>query len=161
MYSIDMDGLSAGAVAQTFNTENGQTYTVTFWLAANTGGPPTIKSLKVGADGTTQNYTFNDTGDSNANMGWVLETFNFTANSISSTLTFTSLDTPTGTTAMGCISQVCFGPVIDNVSLSVSAVPQPAALPIVLIAGLGLVLFRGVRWLNANKGDGPSARSVL
>src|ERR1017187_5411844 len=36
--SIDMDGSTKGAIAQTFDTVNGQTYMVTFWLAGNYGG---------------------------------------------------------------------------------------------------------------------------
>src|ERR1035441_4048284 len=38
--SIDMDGSTKGAIAQTFDTVNGQTYMVTFWLAGNYGGAP-------------------------------------------------------------------------------------------------------------------------
>ena len=134
--SIDMDGSTKGAIAQTFDTVNGQTYIVTFWLAGNPGGAPAVKSLQVGAGASTQTYLFDTTSYSFTNMGWAQETFNFTANSASSTLTFASVDT-------GC--EFCaWGPVIDNVSVSAetSSAPEPASLTMFLIACVGLALFR-------------------
>jgi hypothetical protein len=64
------------------------------------------------------------------------ETFNFTANSASSTLTFASVDT-------GC-DHCAWGPVIDNVSVSAetSSVPEPASSTMFSIACVGLALFR-------------------
>ena len=108
--SIDMSGVTAGAIAQTFPTTAGQTYTVKFDMSGNPGyGTGTgVKQMTVAVNngaGTSQTYEFDTTGKSLSNMGWVEKTFTFTASSATTTLTFTSL------------TNSAYGPALDNVRL--------------------------------------------
>jgi choice-of-anchor C domain-containing protein len=125
--SIDLDGLSAGTLAQTFDTSPGLTYSVAFDLAANFYAGQIIKTLMVGAPGFTQTYTFSSTGRTAVNMGWQTNTFQFVAAGSSSTLSFASLD----------VSNSAFGPALDNVRVNAvgAAVPESSTW---LIVGLGL-----------------------
>jgi choice-of-anchor C domain-containing protein len=105
--SIDMSGQDAGTISQTFDTTIGNTYTVSFALAGNPAGPPTIKTLDVIATGgTAANYTFDTTGSDLTNMNWTTAEYTFLATSASTTLSFIS-------TTAGA-----FGPAIDNVVVS-------------------------------------------
>src|SRR5207244_8975944 len=49
--SIDLNGNETGAISQTLTTTIGNTYVVTFDLSGNPDGPPTAKTLTVGATG--------------------------------------------------------------------------------------------------------------
>uniref|UniRef100_A0A7C4KIK9 Choice-of-anchor C family protein n=1 Tax=Anaerolinea thermolimosa TaxID=229919 RepID=A0A7C4KIK9_9CHLR len=117
--SIDLSGNigSAGAIQQTFATSAGATYYITFSLAGNPSGSPTIKTVQVSASPcagcSPQNFTFDTTGRSLASMGWVDATYSFLATGASTTITFTSLDS-TG-----------YGPAIDNVRASYTPPPPP------------------------------------
>lgn len=106
--SLDMTGSNGqpGAVSQTFVTVAGHNYVVTFDLAGNPFCGNPVKNLRVDAGGEPVNYTFDTTGKTLANMGWITETFEFTATGSSTTLTFASLD-----------SGFC-GPALDNVVVS-------------------------------------------
>ncbi|CAL9415489.1 hypothetical protein SUDANB171_01739 [Streptomyces sp. enrichment culture] len=105
--SLDLSGRAAGAVAQTFTTVPGTTYTVTYALAGNTAGAPTVKTGKVLVDGQNfQDFSFDITGKSRTDMGYVYRQFTFVATAGSTTLTFVS----TTDTAMG--------PVIDDVTVT-------------------------------------------
>ena len=132
-HSIDLDGNTQGGIAQTFDTIAGQMYLVTFALAGNAGGAPTIKALNVSAAANSQNYTFDITGHNFANMGWTTETFQFTATGTSTTLTFTSLDD----TSTGC----CNGPALDAVTVTplAAGVPEPGSLGLLTAGGLAMV----------------------
>ncbi|MBC7521213.1 MAG: choice-of-anchor C family protein [Sandarakinorhabdus sp.] len=125
--SIDLTASTAGSISQDIATVIGTTYTVRFDLSGNpdTGGLGLLtKSLDVSVNGNnTANYTFDTTGKSNANMGWVGKSYVFVADSTVSTLQFTSL------------SGDFRGPAIDNISI---AVPE-ASTWAMLIAGFGLV----------------------
>jgi len=125
--SIDLDGLSAGTLAQTFDTILGTTYKVSFDLAANFYAGQTIKSVLVTAPGFSQTYTFNSTGRTALNMGWQTNTFQFVAAGSSSTLSFASQDVATS----------AFGPALDNVTVNAvgAAVPEPSTW---LLAGISL-----------------------
>jgi choice-of-anchor C domain-containing protein len=106
-FSLDLVGNSGiGGVSQTFNTTPGVTYTVSFDMAGNFGGPPTIKPLTVTVDGVTQNYTFDTTGATGADMGWTTHSFTFVATSTSATINFVS-DIGSGNA----------GAALDNVSI--------------------------------------------
>lgn len=104
--SIDMSGNGAGAISQTFDTIAGHPYKVTFDMAGNPGGGPTVKTMTVDAGGAPTSYSFNITGKTTAAMGWTQKRFDFTATGSTTTLTFTSL---VNTTA---------GPALDNVDIT-------------------------------------------
>lgn len=103
--SLDLTGSNGqpGAVSQTFATVAGHTYDVTFDLAGNPAGLPTIKTLNVDAGGTPTSYTFDTTGHTLTSMGWEPTTYIFAATSSSTTITFRSLDSG------------FYGPALDNV----------------------------------------------
>jgi choice-of-anchor C domain-containing protein len=132
--SIDMDGNSQGTIAQqTLSTVAGQTYLVSFDLAGNTDGGPTVKTIGVtiGTSGL-QTFTFDTTGKSHGNMGWITESFLYTATG-ASTITFQSLTVGPG---------AYYGPALDNVS--VTAVPEAStwAMMILGFMGVGFVAYR-------------------
>lgn len=112
-YSIDLDGNTPGAIAQTFATAAGTNYTVTFDMAGNTGGGSGVKSMRVSAAGSSQDFTFDTTGKSPSNMGWTTKTFVFTATVASTTLEFASLGSA-GSNA---------GPALDNVRVTTGGTP--------------------------------------
>jgi choice-of-anchor C domain-containing protein len=105
--SLDLEGSAfplAGAVTQTFSTLPLFKYRVTYQLAGNPASGPTIKTGQVIAgDSVIQSFSFDVTGKSITNMGYVGKTTHFIATNLSTTLTFRS------TTGSG------FGPVIDKV----------------------------------------------
>jgi choice-of-anchor C domain-containing protein len=121
--SIDLAGNGPGSISQTFDTVAGKTYKVSFAMAGNTDGSPTVKTLLVSGD-ASQNFSFDTTGASRSDMGWVTKTFTFIANGKSSTLTFAAGDSGP------------YGAALDNVA--VSAVPEPAAWAL-MITGFGMV----------------------
>ncbi len=105
--SVDLNGITAGTLSQTFTTEPGTKYTVTYSLAGNPGGPPTVKTGEARIDGQNfQDFTFNTAGKTFTTMGYVTRQFTFVANRTSTKLTFASTSGPTP-----------FGPVIDNVKV--------------------------------------------
>ncbi|MCG3137372.1 MAG: hypothetical protein HJJLKODD_01216 [Phycisphaerae bacterium] len=110
---IDLDGTPGnGGIAQTIATVPGATYTLFFNLGGNTNGGPTIKKLQVAAAGQTQDYSFDITGHSATDPGWITQAFEFVAAGEAATIEFYSLDEP-GT----------YGPVIDQVIVTG---PQPS-----------------------------------
>jgi choice-of-anchor C domain-containing protein len=118
-HSIDLDGSAPsaetppydrGGVAQTFATTPGKTYRVTFDMAGNPFHGPIRKPMRVSAANQHMDFTFDITGKNTRNMGWVSETWTFTANSKSTTLEFRSLTVSPGTG---------WGAVIDNVSVTI------------------------------------------
>jgi choice-of-anchor C domain-containing protein len=127
--SLDMDGGSTGAISQTFTTVIGQAYTVGFDFAGNPTGD--VKSMGVQATGTAQQiFAFDTAGHGTSAMGWVHESYGFTATSQLTALTFTSL------------SDGASGPALDNVSITsgagAGAVPEPATW-MMLMSGFGIV----------------------
>ena len=79
--SLDLQGLASGGIQQTFNTTIGETYRVTFDLAGNPFGGSAIKEMRVSAGGSSADFSFDITGKSNSNMGWLSKSWDFTANS--------------------------------------------------------------------------------
>jgi choice-of-anchor C domain-containing protein len=112
--SLDLSAAAAGGISQTFDTIVGLVYNVAFSLAGNPVVGPTIKTLTVSAAGVSNNYTFDTTGRTTSDMGWELRNFIFTAVGTSTTLAFTST------------TNSAAGPALDNVSVSVTAIPEPA-----------------------------------
>ena len=133
--SLDLSGMEAGRIEQTFDTILGARYQVLFDLAGNPESAPVERRLRVAATGSTaQDYSFDATGKRFTAMGWQTMAYNFTAISSSTTLLFTSLtNTP-------------YGPALDNVRVTVTTnppspthVPTPALLPGLI--GMGLVVW--------------------
>ena len=124
--SVDLNGNSQGAIEQAIATVIGQAYEVTFWLAGNPDNGPEIKTVKVAAADANGMFTFDTFGVSRAAMGWQKYTFNFTANSTSTLLSFASQN------------QSAYGAALDTVSIA--AVPEPATWAMMLF---GFVLVGG------------------
>lgn len=123
-YSLDLNGNSGGRISQTFGTVVGQQYNVSFSLAGNAEGGGSLKLVDAGVTGV-HTFTFDSTGRSPSNMGWVSEGFSFIATAASSTLYF-----------QGNNKNSVWGAALDNVS--VTAVPEPSTYAM-LAAGLGLM----------------------
>jgi choice-of-anchor C domain-containing protein len=122
--SVDLDGNGQGGLDATTSlvTVVGQAYRVYFDMAGNPDNLPTVKTLILTVDGfTPQSYMFDTTGKIHTDMGWVTHTYDFTATSTSTTLSFASGDPGS------------WGAALDNVR--VEAVPEPGTL---LLLGAGL-----------------------
>jgi len=129
--SLDLQGLASGGIQQTFNTTIGETYRVTFDLAGNPFGGSAIKEMRVSAGGSSADFSFDITGKSNSNMGWLSKSWDFTANSTTTTLEFIGLGNSDA------------GAALDNVS--VIAVPEPSSMLGLLslgVLGIGSALRR-------------------
>ncbi|MEU9124377.1 choice-of-anchor C family protein [Streptomyces sp. NPDC048506] len=107
--SVDLNGMEPGAVAQTFATTPGVRYTVSYALAGNPHPEgPTVKTGKVLIDGQdVQDFSFDVTGKSYKDMGYVMREVAFVATGKSTTLTFASTTAP----------RTASGPVIDDVTV--------------------------------------------
>jgi choice-of-anchor C domain-containing protein len=132
--SLDLDGSDGppytnGGVAQSFATIAGTSYVVSFDMAGNPNNAPTIKPMQVSAAGQSAVFTFDITGKSLSNMGWVAHTWTFIATNSTTTLTFQSLTTS---------PNVGWGPALDNVS--VTAVPEPGAAILLALGGITVLL---------------------
>lgn len=104
--SVDLNGGNAGTVSQTFTTVPGKRYTVTYSLAGNPAGGPALKTGEVLVDGQNfQNFSFDITGKTMANMGYVTREVSFVATGATTTLAFAS-------TKPGA-----YGPVVDDVTV--------------------------------------------
>lgn len=103
--SVDLNAAQPGAVSQTFSTKPLTTYTVTYSLAANPGGPA-LKTGRVLVNGqNVQSFSFDSTGKTRTNMGYETRQVTFLSLGFTATLTFES-------TVSGA-----FGPVIDDVKV--------------------------------------------
>jgi choice-of-anchor C domain-containing protein len=103
--SLDLDGGQQGAVETTFATIPLVTYKVSYRLAGNPSAGPTVKTGQVLVNGQpVQNFSFDITGKTLTNMGYVQKSFLFLTVGHSVTLGFSSTTTPSG-----------FGPALDDV----------------------------------------------
>ncbi|MCO6008251.1 choice-of-anchor C family protein [Actinoallomurus purpureus] len=104
--SLDLSGGSAGGVTQTFATRPGVIYEVIYALAGNPQGSPAVKTGQVFINGAlAQNFSFDVTGHTVANMGYVTRAVRFRATGVSSTVHFSST------------TNSAYGPVIDDVGV--------------------------------------------
>jgi choice-of-anchor C domain-containing protein len=110
---LDLNGSPGfGGVQQTFATEKGRRYRVTFAMAGAVGSTVPVKRMAVGAAGKKREFAFDTTGKKNEAMGWVEYAWEFDAVAAKTTLEFYSTMT----------KDPEFGPVLDDVR--VIALPQ-------------------------------------
>lgn len=131
--SVDLNGVSPGSIAQTFDTVAGHTYRVSFYLASNidAGGPKSV-NVQASPGGAVSGYTFpnSPTPSTASSMGWTQYTYTFTATSASTTLSFTS--TTTSTPANGAA--------LDNVTVTdITPAPVPTLSQWALLGLAGLL----------------------
>ena len=125
-----------GSVSQDLATDPGTVYLVEFWIAGNpdTSAPddtgPPIKTMDVFFGATMHSYSFDVTGHTLAELGWTHKQFLATATGSVTTLSFVS--TSSGYAGM----------ILDNVSVSASAVPEPSTLAIMLMGVLTLLVLK-------------------
>ncbi len=135
--SIDLAGNNPGSISQTFDTTVGTLYTVEFAMSGNPDGLPILKALIADAfsptlAGATIEY-FNTTGVTRiGGMDWSTRSFQFLANSPSTTLTFASFSSTTP-----------YGAALDNVK--VTAVPEAGAMILFASGLVGLIGYRRTR----------------
>ena len=132
--SVDVAGNINGTIQQTISgITDGQTYLLTFYMAGNPDGAPTIKTLQASMGDFSQDFTFDTTGKTEENMGWIEETATFVATG--NVLSFQDLSLIDGGPSP-------YGAALDNVSLV--AVPAPIPEPSTVIAGVMMLLPFGV-----------------
>jgi len=147
-FFLDFTGYSDsgtyGGVTQTFATTVGANYAVTFDLgyggdSSEFGGPV---SVLVAAGGTSKSFT-SGSGSPNPAV-WDSETFDFTATSTMTQLTFTGLST-TGGDYIG----------LDDVAVegqTVGAVPEPGmTYPVIALIALAILRHRFPALLGASR----------
>jgi choice-of-anchor C domain-containing protein len=106
--SLDLHGSPGfGGVSQTFKTDKGKKYKVTFALGGNPMGSVPKKTLAVSVGSQSKEFSFDTSGKSQRAMGWQNVTWEFTAESDRSTLELRS----TMKEDLNC------GPSVDNVSV--------------------------------------------
>jgi choice-of-anchor C domain-containing protein len=111
--SVDLDGLSPGALAQSFGTAPGGSYRVNFYMSGNPDPSPPLKTMEVKAGTFDDTFSYDTAahGLSGANhnvMNYVAESFIFTATGSPTSLQFISTDP----------ADSGRGPVIGNVSIT-------------------------------------------
>jgi len=138
-YFIDLLGTSYPAtIEQSFQTTAGSSYLVSFWFGGNSqwqylgypnDGPIKAMNAILGGDvfGT---YSIDTSGQIATDAGWNYYSFEFVANSATTTLGFQSLN-----------SGGVFGSLLDGVAVEQVEVPEPSTLA---LFSLGL-LFLGLR----------------
>jgi choice-of-anchor C domain-containing protein len=127
-WSIDLSGVGAGSLSQTFDTVAGTTYRVSFQIAGNFYDSG-MKTGTASAGGTVLPLSFDTAGRGSTTMGWESRSFTFTAAGASSTLQFVSS------------VQSSAGLALDNVQ--VTAVPEPATALLWLAGIAGLAAAAG------------------
>jgi len=105
--SVDLNGQGPGSVSQTFTTEPGKQYTVTYSLSGTPAPLPIPMTGNALIDGQKfQDFTFDTSNNTPQNMGYVTHQFTFVANRASTTLKFASTTDSSS-----------YGPIIDDVKV--------------------------------------------
>ena len=105
--SLDLVGTAAGKIEQTFSTNIGEQYEVTFDMAGNPVTYTGTTQLRVEAAGQHADFSFNNSGMTTSNMGWVTISWFFTA-----------VDTTTALSFMSLGDYNRSGPTLDNVNVT-------------------------------------------
>jgi choice-of-anchor C domain-containing protein len=141
--SIDLTGSSPGSISQTLTLDPTKTYQISFAMAANPGGLPEIKTVRVHWDNQVFDFSFDKSahpGLSLTNMQWETKTINGLTSSGSTVLAFEDITA----------DNTYYGVALDDVIVveEDNSPPTPVpefptiALPMALIIGiLGAVLF--------------------
>lgn len=106
--SVGLNGSTAGGISQTFATIPSEEYTVRFYMAGDPETFPLVKRLRVSAAGQQQTFDVDLTGMWSWDPGWDARMFHFNANTTSTTVTFTSLETGAA------------GPAVDSITVSLA-----------------------------------------
>jgi choice-of-anchor C domain-containing protein len=108
--SIDLIGTpGAGGIRQIINTVPGQSYLLSFYVAGNCSGGEKVKQMRVVAGSANKILSFDTTGHTNQQPGWVRQELTFQANSARTALEFSDPGPPgTG---------VRYGMALDNVAV--------------------------------------------
>lgn len=113
--SVDLAGATLGTLSQTItDTVAGQTYLVSFWVSKNPDGGDSTRTGTFAAGGKDFAFSYDRPND-RANMNWQQVSYAFTATGTNTLIAFSA------DASAGC----CWGPVIDNVSIT--AVPEPTS----------------------------------
>jgi choice-of-anchor C domain-containing protein len=126
--NLDLDGDSAGTIAQSFATTPGQAYSLTFFYSNNPYGPGAAATVSV-SDSSLNPLVITHTDAIAGSLDWQTVQVTFLASGASSTLTFASNDPASNTT----------GILLDNVS--VASVPEPSSFALLSLGGIGLAAF--------------------
>jgi choice-of-anchor C domain-containing protein len=119
--SVDLDGDNPGGIEQSFSTVPGRSYIVKFQMAGNPDpGDPNpatrLKTMRVLAAGQHSDFSFDTNGRTEQDMGWVVHSWSFTADSTTTILEFRSLS-PDPNSARG--------PALDNVVVTMASSGLP------------------------------------
>jgi choice-of-anchor C domain-containing protein len=130
--SVDLNGPGIGGIFQTITgLNNGQEYTVSFYVAATPGYGP--QDINVSFGSTNQLVSLGDTG-SNSNMNWAVQTIKFIADA-----TGTALLKFAGT---GNLINNAAGMALDNVTIAATPIPPAILLFASALGGMGLLGYR-------------------
>lgn len=140
-YSLDLNGTEnqgPGGIAQTFSTEPGQFYTVTFDIASNPTIPSffPVKIMEVSAAGQLQQFSVDSTGHTNQSMGWDSHTWSFQSTDYNTQLWFYMISPNYGNEGIG----------LDNIS--VTAAPEPSTI---ILLGIGIISLLAYSWRRLAK----------
>jgi choice-of-anchor C domain-containing protein len=101
--SVDMNGEGPGTIEQKLKTVDGDTYVVSYELAANPDCGVAVKTMDVKVAGTVRQVAEFESSNSHADMGWVPKTFEFTA---TSTATALALESTSGTSCGAAVADI-------------------------------------------------------
>lgn len=137
--SVDLSGLGSGTIAYPVATTPGMRYEISFALAGNpalgSADPTPIKRMRLLWGGTAvADIGFDTTGKTFSDMGWQNQTVIVEAVNPFTVLAFESL------------SSGAYGPVIDDVQVKWTAVPEPSTSTVAF--GVGLFCFGLLRGLQ-------------